>query len=358
MKRVLVMCLAACLLLAGCANWMDGSYISITPHQQQSGQPQMGSLQAENYQQLRQALDDLTENGVQSNIIYVPGYDAQKVKVDMKNAVRAVIEENPVAAYAVDKIEWELGTNGGKAAVAVNISYLHDRVEIAKIRRAGDLTMVNVLLQAELKNSSSGLVLYFKNYQDVDFAQLVENYAFENPQHVMECPEVTVNIYPNWGTDRVVELKFTYQNSRDTLREMYQQVHPVFTSAVLLVSGDMQPMEKYSQLYNFLMMDSEEYRMETSNTPAYSLLRHNVGDAKALATVYAAMCREAGLKCRVISGTKNGETWYWNQMEDGGIYYHVDILDSKAMGDFEVRLDEQMTGYVWDYSAYPASIAQ
>ena len=358
MKRILAMCLAACLLLAGCASWMDGSYTSVTPHQQQSGQPQMGSLQAENYQQLRQALDDLTENGVQSSIIYVSGYDAQTVKMDMQNAARSVMEENPIAAYAVDKIDWELGTNGGKAAIAVSISYLHDRAEIVKIRRAGDLTMVNVLVQTELKNSSSGVVLYFKNYQDADFAQMVENFAFQNPQHVMECPGVTVNIYPNRGTDRVVELKFTYQNSRDTLREMYQQVRPLFTSAVLFVSGDMTDMEKYSQLYSFLMMDSNEFRVETSNTPAYSLLRHHVGDAKALATVYAAMCREAGLQCRVISGTKNGEPWYWNQIEEGGIYYHVDILKSREEGDFGVRLDEQMSGYVWDYSAFPASLRE
>ena len=358
MKRVLVMCLAACLLLAGCANWMDGSYISITPHQQQSGQPQMGSLQAENYQQLRQALDELTENGVQSNIIYVPGYDMKTVKTDMQNAVRSVTEENPIAAYAVEKIDWELGTNGGKAAIAVNISYLHDRAEIIKIRRTGDLTMVDVWIQAELKNASSGVVLYFKDYQNVDFAQMVEDYAFQNPQHVMECPEVTVNVYPKWGSDRVVELKFTYQNSRDTLREMHKQVSPLFTSAVLFVSGNMTGMEKYSQLYSFLMMDSDEFRVETSNTPAYSLLRHHVGDIKALATMYAAMCREAKLSCQVISGTKNGEPWYWNLIEDGGIYYHVDILDCRAAGDFEVRLDEQMSGYVWDYSAFPASLGE
>ena len=358
MKRVLAVCLAACLLMAGCAGWMDGSYLSVTPHQQQSGQPQMGSLQAENYQQLRQALDELTQNGVQSSVIYVSGYDAQNVKTDMQNAVRSTVEENPIAAYAVDKILWELGSNGGKAAIAVNISYLHDRAEIVKIRRVGDLTMANVLVQTELKNSSSGLVLYFKNYQNIDFAQMVEDYAFQNPQHVMECPTVTVNVYPNWGTDRVVELKFTYQNSRDTLREMYQQVHPLFTSAVLFVSGDMAKLEKYSQLYSFLMMDSDEFRTETSITPAYSLLRHNVGDARAVATMYAAMCREAKLSCWVISGTKNGESYYWNLIEDGGIYYHVDILNSRAAGDFEVRLDEQMSGYVWDFSAFPASLRE
>ena len=82
-----------------------------------------------------------------------------------------------------------------------------------------------------------------------------------------------------------------------------------------------------------------------------------MGDAKAFATVYAAMCRSAGLDCRVVSGTRSGEAWYWNlvALEDG--FFHVDLLESQKAGQLSYLLDEQMTGYVWDYSAHPAAVA-
>ena len=70
---------------------------------------------------------------------------------------------------------------------------------------------------------------------------------------------------------------------------------PVFESAVLYVSGDGAEKQKFSQLYAFLM-ERFDYKVETSITPAYSLLRHGVGDSRAFATVYAAMCRLAGLE--------------------------------------------------------------
>ena len=80
-----------------------------------------------------------------------------------------------------------------------------------------------------------------------------------------------------------------------------------------------------------------------------------MGDAKAFAVIYAAMCREAGLECLTVSGTRWGEPWYWNMIEDNGKYYHVDLLRCSQDELFYERTDEEMEGYVWDYSAFPKS---
>ena len=135
---------------------------------------------------------------------------------------------------------------------------------------------------------------------------------------------------------------------------MQGQISPMFRSAVLYVSGDAEDNRKLSQLFSFLM-ERFDYKLETSITPSYSLLRHGVGDAKAFAVVYAAMCRAAGLNCQVVTGTRAGEPWYWNLVEDNGIYFHVDLLQSSADGAFTEKTDDMMAGYVWDYSEYPAS---
>ena len=98
------------------------------------------------------------------------------------------------------------------------------------------------------------------------------------------------------------------------------------------------------------------HTLETSITPIYSLLRHGVGDSKAFATVYAAMCRQADLECKVVTGTKEGEPWVWNMICVDGVYAHVDLLESLEAGRMQVRYQNEMDGYVWDYSAYPEAI--
>lgn len=352
MKRFIVLCLAACLLLSGCASFLDGRYVSVTPHQSQGGQTGQAPVQASDYSGLLNALEDLAENGIKSGLIYVPRYDQIRIEDDVKNAVDTVSQKNPIAAYAVDTISWELGTNNGQNAVAVNITYIHDQSDIRKIRKVENLESAKEVIYGQLNNCAAGAVLFLENYEETDFSQLVEDYAFRNPHLVMETPDVTVNTYPKSGTQRVVELKFSYQNSRDVLRNMASEVSPVFASAVLYVSGDAWEYEKFSQLYSFLT-ERYDYRFETSITPAYSLLRHGVGDERAFATVYAAMCREAGLTCEVISGTRWGEPWTWNVVYDEGYYFHVDLLYSKERGYFEEWTGREMDGYVWDYSAYP-----
>jgi hypothetical protein len=184
----------------------------------------------------------------------------------------------------------------------------------------------------------------------------VEDYADESPQTVMETPEVVTNIYPKTGEQRLVELKFIYKTSRDTLRSMQKYVRTVFDSATMLVSGYNQEQEKFEELYSFLMVLLAEGNqpLKTSITPAYSLLRYGVGNEKAFATVYAAMCREAGLECRVISGTRNGESWYWNLIRMDGVYRHLDLLRCRNEGAFQSHSDDQMGEYYWDYDMVPA----
>ena len=355
MRKIIVLAVLLCLCLCGCSSLMDGSYNNKTPHQAQEGETSQDSVYASNYSGLCKALSNLIKSGTQSSIIYVSRYNQSAIEADMRKAVEQTKQEDPIAAYAVDTIEWKLGTSSGQSAVAVTVNYIHDRTEIMKIRTVADLEVARTVIAAELAECSTGVVLYVQSYEKVDFAQLVEDYGLERPQMVMEIPRVTANVYPEEGKSRVVELKFYYQTSRDSLRSMQDQVSPVFRSAALYVSGDAQEQEKFSQLYSFLM-ERYDYKVETSITPAYSLLRHGVGDSRAFATVYAAMCREAGLDCRVISGTCQGESWYWNLICVDGQYYHLDLLRSNTIGGMTLCWDADMQGYVWDYSAYPESL--
>ncbi len=355
MKRRML-CLAAllCLLLTGCS-WFDGSYVHVTPHQEKGSRGDTGMVSAANYSELQDVLEDMVSAGRESGVINVSEYDQNQVEMNMAAAVRHIQKVYPIGAYAVETMEYEIGSSSGKPAIAVTFTYRHSRIEIQKIRKVTSMREVENAIGQALDKCDTGVVLQVNYFAEMDFSQVVQDYAAAYPESVMETPQVTSAIYGT-GSARVVELLFTYQNSREVLRQMQTQVEPVFDSAVLYVSGEGSDNQKYSQLYAFLM-ERFNYTLETSITPAYSLLRHGVGDSRTFAIVYASMCRQAGLTCMTVNGTRDGEPWTWNIVQDEARYYHVDLLRSSAAGGFREYLDSEMTGYVWDYSAYPECVA-
>lgn len=347
-RFVCILCI--CALLSGCSYWMDGSYYSETPHTQDNSNISKTAISVSSYEQLYTSLKYLVESGTTEGVFSVTDME-EVLDSYMIQAVANVKSNNPVGAYALEDIHYEIGTRGGKQAVAVEISYRHGRSEILRIKRADTMDLALDLTASSLEACESGVVLRVSNYEDMDFTQAIQDYVNTHPETCMEMPQVTVSVYPEQGQDRVIEIEYTYQTSREILRNMQETVAPVFSSAKLYVRDDAETWEKSSQLYSFLM-NRYNYKFETSITPSYSLLRYGVGDCKAFAMVYSAMCRQVGLDCQMVSGTRSGEPWYWNVLNVDGVSYHIDLLDCYGKGDFSVKTDEEMNGYVWDYLAY------
>lgn len=352
MKKITMILVCICLFLTGCS-WMDGSYVSVTPHVVTRDQESSDTAQISTYSQLRNALTDMVDAGTTHGLFSLIDYPQEQVTTDLNMAISYVKWNYPIGAYAVEDIAYEYGSGATQNVLSVDISYLHGKSEINRIQTVRGITGAQSAIASALRQCSNSLVLQVTNYTATDFAQLTADYAAEHPQNVMETPQVTYAIYPGSGDVRVVELVFSYQTSRESLRSMQASVMPIFSSAQLYVTGNTGDYTKYSQLYTFLT-ERFDYTIETSITPSYSLLCHGVGDSKAFAQVYAAMCRQVGLECLVVSGTRDGVSHFWNIVLDGEIHYHVDLLRNVEEGAYRQRTDEEMQGYVWDYSAYPA----
>ncbi len=350
MKRRIAVIVILCLMLSGCDSWMSGSYSSVTPHMQDSYSPG-SSMDVTTYSQLRQVLTDAAASGSESIVIHFPGVTDSTLESYMEFAAQYLTTVDPIGAYAVENISYEVGTNAGKQAVAVKISYLRSRSEILRIRNKKDMREAVQTITEALEHCDAEIVMRVDDYEEMDLIQMIQDYVDGHPDTCMEMPQVVAVMYPERGRSRVVELRFSYQTSRESLRQMQQNVAPVFSSAELYVAGGGDVWQKYEQLYSFLM-ERDVYTLETSITPSYSLLQHGVGDSKAFATVYAAMCRRAGLDCQVVSGARAGEAWYWNVILQGDTYYYIDLLRCSQNGLFRARTQEEMNGYVWDYSLY------
>ena len=356
MKKIRMIVLAALLslMLCGCDSWMDGSYQSVKPHQQADYFAQIGAVQVSSYTQLYQALCNMAAAGTEQQVFYISGIEADVLKTYLDIAADSVKSTDPVGAYAVDSVSYEVGTNTARNAVSVSMTYNRSRSDILRIKRVATMDDAWDTIYQALRSCDPDVVIMVESYQRTDFVQQVEDFVESNPKVCMEMPQVSAAIYPEGGNQRVIELTFGYQNSREDLRQMQAYVEPIFRAASLNVSAEEGEGTKFARMYAFLM-ERSDYRQETSLTPSYSLLRHGVGDSRAFAQVYAAMCQEAGLECKVITGSRNGEPWTWNLICIDGAYYHVDLLSSLATGKMQRLTDGEMQGYVWDYAAYPES---
>lgn len=350
MKRIVAV-LLLCVLLSGCGSWMEGEYHSVTPHRVKEQPATSEITSVSTYKELYEAVAGIVESGDAQGRISVENYRAGVLESNLLLVTEDIKKRHPIGAYAVSDISYEMGTSGGLSMVAVTVEYSRATEELQSIKTVADMEKAKNLITETLTQCDSALVMRIDKFENVDFTQLVEDFALLNPDVVIEVPTVTASVYPESGTERVVDLRFNYQTSRDSLRQMQRYVQPVFTSAALYVSSEEESdIVKYARLYTFLM-ERNDYKVETSLTPAYSLLRHGVGDHKAFSMVYAAMCRKAGLECHVVIGTHAGEARFWNIICDGGVYYHVDLLSPNGFIKYS---DAQMGAYVWDYSAYPA----
>lgn len=353
MKKMVGLILVMSILLSGCNSWMKGSYSSVVPHTEPDAQISTTAASVANYFQTKTSLTSMIMNGAETavfTILYESAADAER---DMRAAIQDVCETNPYAVYAVENIRYEMGSSNGQSAFRVQITYLQNKVDVKTIRTVKNMADVTNLISEQLNNCSAGVVFYCESWGEKDYTQIVADYALANPHKVIEQPEITVNIYPENATRQIIELKFNYQTSRASLRTMQSHVAVVFSSAESYVDRSATEMEQCSQLYSFLMNRYPVYEIQTSITPAYSLLRHGVGDERAFAIVYAAMCQRIGVDCEVVTGTRDGELWTWNVVELGDAYYHIDLLGSRDTGAFHAYTGEEMFGYVWDYSQYP-----
>lgn len=354
MKRsVLSLLLLLSVTLTGCG-FPGGSYVSVEPHRSQRQSVQLEAVAASNYEELYDALREIVASGAETATIQVRDYPEDSIQKGMRRAIQNTMEHDPIGAYSVENIHYELGTIAGQPAAAVTVLYRHGRSEIQKIQTAQSEQEAEDVIIGALERLDPSVVLLKPSHAVPDVTQLVWDFASENPQTVMEIPQVTQTVYGT-GSKQILELIFTYQTDRDSMRRMQMLVQPVFNSAELYVRGDDAQRQKFSQLYAFLM-ERFDYKLETSITPAYSLLRHGVGDSRAFATVYAAMCHSAGLECMVVTGTHAGEPWSWNIVMENGYYYHVDLIRSSTLGGYRTFTDKEMADYVWDYSAYPECV--
>jgi len=347
MKRsvcVILILIMLCVLCSGCDSWMGGEYLSVTPHEVQPEGYTNPVIEVTSYTQLRNAVENLVRNGASDGIISISAFNKGTIHFYVDTAISNVIEKTAFGSYAVEKITYDIGTNRGVSVVACKVHYRRGYQPLSEIREIGSAQELSDAVVEALEGMDQSLLVYMEQYEKLNVEELVAEHTALYPDRIIEIPKVAVNVYPEKGAERIVEISFGYEMDQIRLQQMRRKVEEHFRMAEDAVRGFDSASDLYEQLYYFLI-ERCNYKAAASKTPAYTLFVKGEGDAKAFADVYARLCTRMGLGCKTVSGTRNGQNWAWNSVQIRGEYYYVDLLRCFEEQKFQIVSDTQLAEY-------------
>lgn len=355
MKRISVLVLVPvliCSFLSGCGFWMNGDYLSVTPHKLANDQSGKVITEVSSYNQLRNILSINVSSCMEKIVVSTESFNDATVGFYAQTAIDYVMENTPVGAYAVKNINYEIGTNRGASAVVFNVLYRYPVTDILSMKVAGDSDEIMGLAIQTMEEQKESLLVRTDNYSETDFEKRVYDYIMIHGDRIVEMPEYTVSVYPEKGEKRIVKMEFDFNTDPRSIKNKKQLLKDAMGRIEGTVESQ-QVMDIYEGFYKYLS-ENTTYSSKQSDTPVYSLLCEQTGDSRAYAMTFAALCRRADLDCLVITGTYNNVQRYWNLVAFRGQYYHLDILSCQEAGEFVLNTSQEMSGYLWDQDAYPS----
>lgn len=350
--------LAAGLLLAmlcGCSG--PDTYLTVKPHAGSKPQSMAeNAVMVQNYDGLKKAILGFVENGQSKGNIRAANYVGD-VEEDLAKATYEVLKLEPLGAYAVDYLSHDSTMIINHYDINIDITFRRTPQEIAAVESVATQPMLVERLHQAAENYEPRVALRMGGYREQDIEALILDYCRAHPDTIMEKPELRVNLYPDRGSVRIVEVEQTYQHQRKELEEMQVAVRDSVDAAAEYIRYRETDWAKAELLYTYLM-ERFTYEEAPTTTPVYDALCRGIVSPQGMADAWNLICTRAGLECYTVEGLKNGEPYTWNILGLDGQYRHLDLADCVLNGrGFVVMTDGQMGSYYWNPTDYPACAA-
>ncbi|MBQ1734057.1 MAG: hypothetical protein II038_04165 [Lachnospiraceae bacterium] len=361
--RISTAVITAAMLFAGCTRLYPTEQLSLSEHNSPYVFKEVTEAPTEaidapvpvvsDYYALRTVLLGYISEGVEHGEVMVERYDGD-LEDDLKTVVRYLTQQNPVSAYAADYINCERSSVLGGWLISIDTVYRRTAKEIKAIEHVRGSEEAFARMVLALNQLDSSITLQVSGYHGEDFASKLQSYILNNPDKIVQAPQITLSFYPDAGNVRVVEVHFVYADDRETLRVMKNESTEVLDSVLGYIRYGDSDEQKVRMLFTYLTTRSFSY-YESDNASVYSLLCKGISKSMSAASVVRYLCDQCGVECYLIQGTKDGEPWYWNVVPTQEGFRHVDfqrdILANKALG---FLTDDQMDGYSWERESVPA----
>ena len=367
-KRLIALGLCAVLLFcSGCASILEGETLSVSPHVEDRTErvPAKSYMEIESYDALYDAVRSMVANHAEKGYFRASNYSGD-LDADVEKACQSVYYDDPLGAFALYYITGATSRIVTYYEVEITATYKRTWIQMNSIISASSLRY----FESELLNRLTGYSDYFAVRIDLEsvtpesIVRFLSDAYYDNPIRVVVAPEVTVNMFPDEGEDRIAEVICEYDYPTRELRSMTEELR----RAALELSGRVESELDHEILLELCLMLSEatEFDLATANdgsftrrdkvATAYGALVEHLAVGEGFAMAYKALCDEFGIDCRVVIGRKNGVAHAWNIVKLDGDWFHVDVSACEDEGLQAAFLlnDADMTGYWWDSLEYVA----
>lgn len=349
---------ALSLLLSGCSSLLARSYTSVTPHS--ATPPAEGDssiLRVENYQELVNALIYLISLGEEEGTVRMYNYD-QDVEQSLSNACLEVVQEDPLGAYSVDFIRYDVTPIVSYYEAAVEITYRRTREQVSAIVAATGATAIRSQLKDLLSSFGTEAALRISYFEgDETYIQTLFREAYyASPDTALDLPEAQVYIYPQGeesGRQRIVEVLLTYHLEQKELQRRRTALARRANEIVVSIWGT--EGDEAIQTVSAAVLDAGHYDPE-GGASAYDALVAGAADSEGLSLAALLLAQRLELTGMVVPGTLDGSPHFWNVVRTESGYRHLDLTrGADSRGQYPLLSDREMAalGYQWDTQAVP-----
>lgn len=355
-QAVISALLSGSLLLTGCSSMLSRSYSTVTTH---SATPTVESdqltIRVERYQDLVDALLYFVNQGRETGTIrlYNYPYDVEK---DLASACMEVALDEPMGAYALENIRYDVTPIVSCYEAVVEMSYCRTPEQISAVIPATGATAIRGELGLALAAFQKESVLRISYFDVEDGEAYLRGLLWEaylsQPETALGFPQAAIRFYPENGRHRIAEILLEYaQDDQELLRQKTQleQLAGQLSAALADTSGD----ERLLSIRKAIL-DTASYAPDGGQTAYHALAEHKA-DSLGLSLTMALLCQKLDLPCQLVEGFRDGKLHYWTIVSTQDGYRHLDLSQSLSNGETPFRSDRYMAehGYTWDSASMP-----
>lgn len=370
MKKCIISIMVSVSLLAGLSgcSLFQKEYLSVSQYKvDNQSTSSSDTSQISDYAELKNAVISMVNNHQTEGRLRFTDYGGN-IQGDLSQSLVEVKAESALASFSVDYMSYDLSSIVTYYEASVYITYKRTQSEIDAVRYITGKSELSDVIAPLLDEMDSYIALRITS-STVTSEEVVSavNTAYTlNPASCVVPPSVTVQIHPESGLQRIIEINLEYGWKTSELKKMkstmYEKIDKIIKNASN-VKAAMLALNLCKQLAETCEYDpsgsirSSKTELNSGlGSTAYGALAENCADSKGIAAAYSALCKAAGIECLVVDGTVEGEAHSWNIIKIEGNYFHVDVSAYYSLGAEHSFLqgDEQMKGkYVWDAEKYP-----